>query len=85
MEGAFFLSSCEYVVAQKTIPNWFVIFREKSGLKPEPDEDNYEKADVDTVKAREWDEFKEANPRYIFIHLHRLGTLTYYSEALEIL
>ncbi|PUU77490.1 TAP42-like protein [Tuber borchii] len=36
---------------------------EKSGIKPEPDEDNYEKADEETMKAREWDEFKEANPR----------------------
>ncbi|KAI5785540.1 TAP42-like protein [Peziza echinospora] len=36
---------------------------EKSGLQPEPDEDNYEKADAATMKAREWDEFTEANPR----------------------
>ncbi|RPA90241.1 TAP42-like protein [Choiromyces venosus 120613-1] len=36
---------------------------EKSGIKPEPDEDNYEKADKETMKVREWDEFKEANPR----------------------
>ncbi|KAI5840701.1 TAP42-like protein [Morchella snyderi] len=36
---------------------------EKSGIIPEPDEDNYEKADAETMKAREWDEFKEANPR----------------------
>lgn len=38
---------------------------EKSGLKPEPDEGDYEKADAETMKAREWDEFKEANPRYV--------------------
>jgi len=37
--------------------------REKSGLQPEPDEDNYEKADAETMKAREWDEFVENNPR----------------------
>jgi hypothetical protein len=36
---------------------------EASGRRPEPDEDNYEKADAETYKAREWDEFTEANPR----------------------
>lgn len=36
---------------------------EQSGLRPEVDEDNFSKADEETVKAREWDEFKEANPR----------------------
>lgn len=36
---------------------------EASGMRPEPDEDNYEKADAETYKAREWDEFTEANPR----------------------
>ncbi|RYC56454.1 hypothetical protein CHU98_g9757 [Xylaria longipes] len=36
---------------------------EASGRQPEPDEDNMEKADEETMKAREWDEFKEANPR----------------------
>lgn len=36
---------------------------EQSGLRPEVDEDNFTKADEETVKAREWDEFKEANPR----------------------
>ncbi|KAG4429772.1 hypothetical protein IFR05_014750 [Cadophora sp. M221] len=34
-----------------------------SGLSPEPDEDNYEKGDAETMKAREWDEFTEANPK----------------------
>lgn len=34
-----------------------------SGLSPEPDEDNYEKGDEETQKAREWDEFTEANPK----------------------
>lgn len=29
----------------------------------EPDEDDMEKADAETMKARAWDEFKEANPR----------------------
>ncbi|KAI0905662.1 TAP42-like family protein [Ustulina deusta] len=36
---------------------------EASGRQPEPDEDNMEKADEETMKAREWDEFTEANPR----------------------
>jgi hypothetical protein len=38
---------------------------ENSGLKPEPDEDDNERADAETVKAREWDAFKEANPRFV--------------------
>ncbi|GAP82699.1 putative tap42-like family protein [Rosellinia necatrix] len=36
---------------------------EASGIQPEPDEDNMAKADEDTMKAREWDEFQESNPR----------------------
>ncbi|KAK4146841.1 TAP42-like protein [Dichotomopilus funicola] len=36
---------------------------EASGRRPEPDEDNYEKADAETMKARAWDEFVEANPK----------------------
>ncbi|PKS09121.1 hypothetical protein jhhlp_003735 [Lomentospora prolificans] len=36
---------------------------EASFQQPEPDEDNIEKADEETYKAREWDEYKEANPR----------------------
>ena len=36
---------------------------EQSGIAPEPDEDNLEKADMETMKAREWDEFTEANPK----------------------
>jgi len=36
---------------------------EASGIEPEPDEDNYEKAHEETMKARQWDEFVEANPR----------------------
>jgi immunoglobulin-binding protein 1 len=56
-----------------------------SGVRPELDEDNYEKADQETVKARAWDEFKEANPKYVFLHLaskERLLMMT--SEALVI-
>ncbi|RAL00921.1 IGBP1/TAP42 family protein [Aspergillus ibericus CBS 121593] len=36
---------------------------EKSGIKEEVDEDDLDRADEETMKAREWDEFKEANPR----------------------
>ncbi|CAL3962755.1 hypothetical protein PZA11_000181 [Diplocarpon coronariae] len=36
---------------------------EASGFIPEPDEDNYEIGDQETLKAREWDEFTEANPK----------------------
>ena len=35
----------------------------QSGIPAEPDEDDYKKADMDTMKAREWDEFTEANPK----------------------
>ena len=31
--------------------------------QPEPDEDNVEQVDAATMKAREWDEFVEANPK----------------------
>ena len=36
---------------------------EQSGLPPEVDEDDFGKADEETMKARDWDEFKEANPK----------------------
>ena len=36
---------------------------EKSGIPKEIDEDDYEKADEETMKARAWDEFTENNPR----------------------
>jgi len=36
---------------------------EQSGIRLEPDEDNLEKADAETMKARAWDEFKEENPK----------------------
>jgi immunoglobulin-binding protein 1 len=38
-----------------------------SGLSPEPDEDNYEKGDAETMKARDWDEYVEANPKYVLL------------------
>ncbi|KAJ4300380.1 Type 2A phosphatase-associated protein 42 [Collariella sp. IMI 366227] len=36
---------------------------EASWHRPEPDEDDIEKADAETLKARAWDEFVEANPK----------------------
>ncbi|TVY25860.1 Uncharacterized protein LHYA1_G005656 [Lachnellula hyalina] len=36
---------------------------EASGLSPELDEDNYEKGDAEIMKAREWDEYVESNPK----------------------
>ncbi|RYP10234.1 hypothetical protein DL764_000726 [Monosporascus ibericus] len=36
---------------------------EASMRQPEPNEDDIEKADEETMKARYWDEFKEENPR----------------------
>ncbi|KAI1006531.1 hypothetical protein K3495_g1690 [Podosphaera aphanis] len=34
-----------------------------SGRSPEPDEDNYDLADQETMKARAWDDFTEENPK----------------------
>lgn len=42
---------------------------EASGVKAVPDEDDYEKGEVETMKAREWDEFVEANPKYVCLFL----------------
>ncbi|KAJ5370859.1 uncharacterized protein N7496_006951 [Penicillium cataractarum] len=36
---------------------------EQSGMKPEVDEDDMDKADQETMKARAWDEYVEANPK----------------------
>ena len=36
---------------------------EQSGRPVEPDEDNLDKGDMETIKAREWDEFTESNPK----------------------
>ncbi|KAJ5713332.1 uncharacterized protein N7483_010513 [Penicillium malachiteum] len=36
---------------------------EQSGIIPEVDEDDLDKADEETMKARAWDEYVEANPR----------------------
>ncbi len=36
---------------------------EQTGMPAEPDEDNLEKADAETMKARDWDEFTESNTK----------------------
>ena len=36
---------------------------EQSGPPAEPDEDDLGKVDAETMKAREWDEFTESNPK----------------------
>lgn len=36
---------------------------EQSGVQPEIDEDDMDKADEETMKARAWDEYVEANPK----------------------
>lgn len=36
---------------------------EASGIIAEPDEDDYEKGEAETLKARAWDEYVEENPR----------------------
>jgi len=36
---------------------------EQSGIRPDPDEDDLAKADEETMKARAWDEYVEANPK----------------------
>ena len=35
----------------------------QSGMRPEPNEDDMDKADEETLKARAWDEFTEDNPK----------------------
>ncbi|GAB1214520.1 hypothetical protein ATERTT37_003684 [Aspergillus terreus] len=52
----------EYLEEEKRRGN-FLQGGEQSGMKEEVDEDDMEKADEETMKARAWDEYKEANPR----------------------
>lgn len=35
----------------------------QSGMRPEPTEDDFDKADEETMKARAWDEYVENNPK----------------------
>ncbi|KAI1092695.1 type 2A phosphatase-associated protein 42 [Rostrohypoxylon terebratum] len=57
------MSIDEYLEEERRRGNIIEGGGEASGRQPEPDEDNYEKADAETMKAREWDEFKEENPK----------------------
>ncbi|KAH9891486.1 type 2A phosphatase-associated protein 42 [Xylariomycetidae sp. FL2044] len=57
------MSIDEYLEEERRQGNIIEGGGEASGMQPEPDEDDVEKADLETMKAREWDEFKEANPR----------------------
>ena len=58
---------------------------EASGRSPEPDEDNYEKGDGETMKAREWDEYVEANPKYAATsYLEAWRSLLIFTGVLEI-
>jgi hypothetical protein len=50
---------CIYFMPSRVL----TILSEKSGERQELDEDDWEKVDRETIKAREWDEFKEQNPR----------------------
>lgn len=53
----------EYLEEEKRRGNVIEGGGEKSGMKPEVDEDDMDLADEETMKARAWDEYKEANPR----------------------
>ncbi|CAL5870933.1 uncharacterized protein PFLUO_LOCUS5175 [Penicillium psychrofluorescens] len=53
----------EYLEEEHRRGNFIEGGGEQSGIIPEVDEDDLDKADEETMKAREWDEFKEANPR----------------------
>ncbi|KAI6086164.1 type 2A phosphatase-associated protein 42 [Hypoxylon rubiginosum] len=57
------MSIDEYLEEERRQGNIIEGGGEASGRQPEPDEDNIEKADAETMKAREWDEYVEANPR----------------------
>jgi hypothetical protein len=36
---------------------------EKSGIRPEPDEDDLDKVDAEIMKQRAWDDWKDENPK----------------------
>ncbi|TAQ86793.1 hypothetical protein B7494_g4870 [Chlorociboria aeruginascens] len=42
----------------------------QSGVVAEVDEDDYAKGEEETVKARSWDDYVEANPKYFFFIEH---------------
>ena len=53
----------EYLAEEKRRGGMIEGGGERSGVREGVDEDDVEKADEATMKAREWDEFTEANPR----------------------
>ena len=53
----------EYLAEERRRGNIIEGGGEASMQVPDLDEDDYEKADAETMKQRAWDEFKEANPR----------------------
>ncbi|KAI1102778.1 TAP42-like family protein [Jackrogersella minutella] len=57
------MSIDEYLEEERRQGNIIEGGGEASGRIPEPEEDNIEKADAETMKAREWDDFKDANPK----------------------
>ena len=57
------MTNDEYLAEEKRRGGMIEGGGEQSGRPAEPDEDNVDKADIETMKAREWDEFTEANPK----------------------
>ncbi|CAJ2514153.1 Uu.00g022720.m01.CDS01 [Anthostomella pinea] len=57
------MSIDEYLEEERRQGNIIEGGGEASGRQPEPDEDNIDKADAETMKAREWDQYTEANPK----------------------
>lgn len=57
------MSIDEYLEEERRRGNVIEGGGEASGQPKEVDEDDMELADAETYKARQWDEFKEANPR----------------------
>ena len=53
----------EYLAEEKRRGGMIEGGGEQSMIAPGLDEDDMNKADVETMKAREWDEFTEANPK----------------------
>ena len=56
------MSIDDYLEEEKRRGN-FVQGGEQSGIQEEIDEDDLDRADEETMKARAWDEFTEANPK----------------------
>ena len=57
------MSIDEYLAEERRRGNIIEGGGQASLARPEPNEDDMEKADEETYKARAWDEFKEENPR----------------------